>query len=100
MGVVNGTASPRSTSPAWISSVAGPFTNPPLKRNRLNLRRLVPDAIAGGADHRFDELAIRVFVAAVHQLAEALRTLRAIVVAAGEIERADRVVLRPHGEDA
>ena len=43
---------------------------------------------------------IGVLVAAAHQLAQSLAPMRSIVVAAGEVERANRVVRRADREDA
>src|SRR5207245_9665755 len=56
------------------------------------------DAVARGTHDRLDELMIGILVAAIHQLAEALRTVGSIVEAAGEIERPNRVVRGPDGE--
>src|SRR5205814_536146 len=55
--------------------------------------------LAGGADDRLDELMISVLVAAIHELAEAVAALRQGIVAAAEVERADRVVTGMDRED-
>ena len=56
--------------------------------------------VAARADDRLDELVVGVLVAAAHQLGERLPAVGSIVEAAGEIERADRVVRGPDREDA
>src|SRR6476469_6444758 len=65
----------------------------------VSLLTSYPHLVARRADDRLDELVIRVFVAAADQLADPLPPVRSIVVAAGEIEQAERVVRRPDGEN-
>ena len=57
-------------------------------------------ALAARADHRLDELVVGVLVAAIISSASGCRAVRPLVVAAGEVERADRVVRGPDDEEA
>ena len=57
-----------------------------------SLSHTLSDAIATRADHRLDELTVRVLIAAAHQLRESLAPIGSIVVAAGEIERSQGIV--------
>src|SRR4029453_17814932 len=118
MGVVNGTATPRSVSPAWISSVAGPFMSSPARLKpvlrELPLRQAQDERVEGprapsdrglyafptGPDDRLDELAVRVLVPAVDEFGETVAPVRPVVVAAAEIERSDRIVCGPDRENA
>src|SRR5262245_55420492 len=110
-----------SRSPACMSSVAlrmmpGSYTAPPhpgLERDerseprrptrtirlqasegplRACSARRLADLLAAGADHRLDEGAVGILVAALHQFRERLEAVRALVVGAGQIERKYRVV--------
>ena len=51
-----------------------------------------PHPLATRSDHRLDELVVGILVPVPHQLGERLAPVRSIVVFAGKIERADRVV--------
>ena len=65
------------------------------KRRRGKSRSEATDADSqsyGARDHRFDELPVRVFVSPIHQLAQALKPVGALVVGAREIERPDGIV--------
>src|SRR6476659_7658780 len=79
-----------------MSSVEGPF----IRLRSLTTAERQLDLIAARAHHRLDELAVRVFISPVDQLGQSLWTLRAIVVAAAEAERTDRVVRRSYRENA
>ena len=57
------------------------------------------DALAAGADHRLDELAVGISVAAIDELRQRQRAIGSFVVDAGEIERTDRIVRRPDDEE-
>ena len=54
------------------------------------------EIIAGGGDDRFDEFAVRILVAALYQLRQRMSAIGFLVVGTVEIERADRVMLRPN----
>src|SRR5262245_9579290 len=55
--------------------------------------------LTAGADNRFDELAVRVLVAALHELVETLTAIGRLVVDTAEVERAGRVVGRTYEID-
>ena len=56
--------------------------------------RLDLNPLAAGTDDGLDELAVGVFVAAIHELRERLDAIRALIVHTREIKRAKRVVSR------
>ena len=69
---------------------------------RLPRRRSLRSAstpLAGG-DDRLDELPVGIVVALLDQLGHRPLAIRRLVVDAGEIERADRIVVGPDDEDA
>ena len=57
------------------------------------------DALAAGADHRLDELAVGVAVAAIGELRQRQRAIGSFVVDAAEVERTDRIVPRADDEE-
>src|SRR3954451_10699273 len=50
------------------------------------------DALAAGRQDRVDELVIGVLVAAIDELGDAVMAVRALVVDAREVERAERIM--------
>ena len=52
----------------------------------------VSEMLAAGADDGLDELVVRVFVCALHQLAGRVAPIRGFIIRAGEVERTNGIV--------
>src|SRR4051812_39755623 len=76
-----------------MTVVENPFSMARLSRGRAS------EMLAAGADDRLDELAVRVFVAALHQLAQRLPPVRGLIIRGVEVERTKRIVSRTHDVD-
>ena len=74
--------------------------SPGFDRTIARMPSIIRSPLAARADHRLDELVVGIFVAAAHQLGERLPAIGPIVEAAGEVERADRIVRGPNRENA
>src|SRR3954465_9036032 len=59
---------------------------------RAAIRLMGFHPLAAGADHGFDELAVRVLIPAIDEFGQRLDSIRPLVVSASEIQRAEGVV--------
>ncbi|MGH9348379.1 MAG: hypothetical protein ACRD26_14060, partial [Vicinamibacterales bacterium] len=66
----------------------------------MSMRVSDVEVFAAGADNGLDELAIGIFVPALHQLRERLPTVGCLIIRAPEVERAHGIVRRTNREDA
>src|SRR3954465_12259956 len=62
------------------------------------IARLDFDRLRTGTNHGLDELPIRVLIAAVEELGDRLNAIGTLVVDAGEVQRAQRIVRRTDDE--
>src|SRR5579864_6804266 len=96
MGVVSGFAPTRAPSAACSISVSGCLA---VAMESLGGRLHGFDAVPGCHD-RLDELPVRVAVALVDEVADGRPPVGRLIVGPSEVEGPNRIVIRPHDEDA
>src|SRR5215472_8730444 len=93
MGVLSGDAPSRAPSPRCSTSVSGRITHRSIGYDGYPVLALESFNPVSARDDGFDELAVRLFVALLHQLGERPPPVGGLVVHAIEVERSERIVV-------